>query len=135
MIDYHPLFLSSTVYHVYNHANGTDDFFREEDNYRFFLKKYIKYISPVVDTLAYCLMKNHFHLMVRVKDSKTFKTSKVFENLGGLEKTISKKVSQSFSTFLIPIPKRLIKNIIVLEVCLLQMSNVKPSPTIITSVA
>jgi len=111
MPDLHLPFLPSTVYHVYNHANGDDDLFREADNYRFFLEKYVKYISPIADTLAYCLMKNHFHLMVRIKDAGSFKTledsstssnktSKVFENLGGLveeEKAISKKVSQYFS--------------------------------------
>ncbi len=97
---YHQPFLPSKIYHVYNHANGDDNIFKEEDNYRFFLEKYVKYINPVADTLAYCLMKNHFHLMVRIKDIQSFKTSKVFEDLGGLEideKYISKKVSKSFS--------------------------------------
>lgn len=96
MTDYHPPFHASNVYHVYNHANGADDLFREADNYRFFLEKYTKYIIPIADTLAYCLMKNHFHLMIRIKDAKSFK---VFENLGGLdeEKAISKKISQCFS--------------------------------------
>ena len=26
-----------------------------------------EYVEPVADTFAYCLMKNHFHLLVRVK--------------------------------------------------------------------
>ncbi len=100
-------FLPSKTYHIYNHANGDDNIFREEDNYRFFLDKYVKYINPVADTFAYCLMKNHFHLMVRIKNVEYFrdyqpfnKTSKVFENLGGLkeeENAISKLVSKSFS--------------------------------------
>ncbi len=95
-----PPFLPGETYHVYNHANGDDNIFREEDNYRYFMEKYMKYMAPMVDTLAYCWMKNHFHLMVRVKDVKT---SKVFD-LGGLDveeqkKRISKKVSQGFSNF------------------------------------
>ncbi|MCK5280574.1 MAG: hypothetical protein KAI99_03770 [Cyclobacteriaceae bacterium] len=104
MHSYHPPFLTSTTYHIYNHANGDDNIFREQDNYRFFLEKYVKYINPVADTFAYCLMRNHFHLMVRIKDIQSFnissKTSKVFEDLGGLEfdeKDISNKVSKSFS--------------------------------------
>ncbi len=54
-------------YHIYNHANGSDLLFKEEKNYLFFLEKYTQYIVPVADTMAYCLMPNHFHLLVRIK--------------------------------------------------------------------
>ncbi len=30
-------------YHIYNHANGTENIFRVEENYRFFLRQYVKY--------------------------------------------------------------------------------------------
>jgi REP element-mobilizing transposase RayT len=91
MDKYHPPFRANTFYHVFNHANGNEDIFREEDNYRFFLEKYEKYISPVADTFAYCLMKNHFHLLVRVGGIE--QDLQDFQNLGGL----GNKVSQSFS--------------------------------------
>ncbi len=96
MNDLHPPFLPSMVYHVYNHANGDDDFFREEDTYRFFLEKYVKYISPIADTLAYCLMKNHFHLMVRVKDERFFRNYQPLKGLD-IEEGISKYISLQFS--------------------------------------
>lgn len=54
-------------YDIYNHANGTENIFREEENYLYFLKQYAKYLGDVVDTYAYCLMPNHFHLLVGVK--------------------------------------------------------------------
>lgn len=54
-------------YHIFNHANGFENVFREEENYRFFLEKYRLYISPVAETFAYCLMPNHFHLVVRIR--------------------------------------------------------------------
>ncbi len=72
MPNLHPPFLPDCTFHVYNHANGEEDIFREDDNYRYFLEKYQKYIVPVAATQAYCLMKNHFHLMVRVKDVEFF---------------------------------------------------------------
>lgn len=59
---------SGSYYHIYNHANGNEDLFREEKNYSYFLEKYSKYIDPIANTLAYCLMPNHFHLLVRIKD-------------------------------------------------------------------
>jgi putative transposase len=56
-----------TSYHIFNHANGFENVFREPENYRFFLEKYRKYISPIAETYAYCLMPNHFHLVVRIR--------------------------------------------------------------------
>jgi len=56
-----------TSYHIFNHANGFENVFREPENYRFFLEKYRFYISPVAETYAYCLMPNHFHLVVRMR--------------------------------------------------------------------
>ncbi|MDZ4757717.1 MAG: hypothetical protein SGJ10_06200 [Bacteroidota bacterium] len=41
--------------------------FCNERNYSFFLKQYDKYLTPLVDTYTYCLLGNHFHLMVRIK--------------------------------------------------------------------
>ncbi|HVA99303.1 MAG TPA: hypothetical protein VNG53_10445 [Bacteroidia bacterium] len=58
-------------YHIYNHSCGTDNLFRNEDNYRYFLKKYAEYLNPIFETFAYCLMPNHFHLLVKVKSEET----------------------------------------------------------------
>jgi REP element-mobilizing transposase RayT len=54
-------------YHVYNRGNNREDIFIDERNYRYFLELYAKYIEPVADTYAYCLLRNHFHLLVRIK--------------------------------------------------------------------
>lgn len=55
-------------YHIYNHGVGGRDLFRDANNHEHFLTLYDKYISPVADTYAWCLMKNHFHLLVRIKE-------------------------------------------------------------------
>jgi len=57
----------NTSYHIFNHANGFENIFKEPENYRFFLNKYRKYISPMAETYAYCLMPNHFHLVIRIR--------------------------------------------------------------------
>ena len=53
-------------YHIYNRGINRCDLFREDDNYEYFLRLYDKYISPVANTLAWVLMKNHFHLLVEI---------------------------------------------------------------------
>jgi hypothetical protein len=56
-----------TTYHIYNHANGFEGIFRTDENFGFFLRKYRQHISPIAETYAYCLMPNHFHLVVRIR--------------------------------------------------------------------
>ncbi|MBX2942780.1 MAG: hypothetical protein KF860_10565 [Cyclobacteriaceae bacterium] len=99
------------TYHLYTHANGFENLFRSDENYRYFLRRYDHFIPPVADTLAYCLMPNHIHLLVRIKTEeeiiKSFpQTSEVFiprqQDLGGLnsiEKRISKQFSNLFNSY------------------------------------
>ena len=54
-------------YHIFNHSNGFENIFTEDENYRFFLDKYKQYITPIAETYAYCLLPNHFHLVVRIR--------------------------------------------------------------------
>jgi REP element-mobilizing transposase RayT len=55
-------------YHIYNRGNNRENLFIEERNYRYFLRLYLKYIEPIAWTFAYCLLRNHFHFLVRIKD-------------------------------------------------------------------
>ncbi|REC53209.1 MULTISPECIES: transposase [Chryseobacterium] len=57
-----------SVYHVFSHVNGKELIFREETNYQFFLKQLDKYILPIADIYSYCLLPNHFHLLLRFKN-------------------------------------------------------------------
>jgi putative transposase len=54
-------------YHIYNRGNNREDLFRVHRNYEHFLRLYEKYIYPIADTYAWVLMKNHFHLLIRIK--------------------------------------------------------------------
>lgn len=71
-------------YHIYNRGNNGENIFIEERNYSYFLDLYAKYIEPIADTFAYVLLRNHFHLLVRIKDSTDLAD---FENLPGLNPT------------------------------------------------
>jgi putative transposase len=69
-------------YHIYNRGNNRENLFAEARNYAYFLDLYVRHIEPIAETFAYCLMKNHFHLLVRVKDSSDgVEPSRCFSNL------------------------------------------------------
>ena len=42
--------------------------FRTEANYKFFLKRMYFYLLPVIDLYSFCLLPNHFHLLIKVKN-------------------------------------------------------------------
>jgi hypothetical protein len=59
--------LCNTYYHIYNRGVNGENIFLEERNYDLFLKLFEKHIQPVTDLFAYCLLKNHFHLLIKTK--------------------------------------------------------------------
>ncbi len=61
-------FEKGNIYHIYNQGNNRQEIFFKHENYLFFLKKIQTHILPYADILAWCLMPNHFHLMVVVNE-------------------------------------------------------------------
>ncbi len=59
-------FYDGQIFHIYNQGNNREKIFYTEDNYDYFLKKIRTFVLPHADILAYCLMPNHFHLLVYV---------------------------------------------------------------------
>jgi putative transposase len=67
-------------YHLYNRGNNRQAIFFQQENYLYFLRGIKKYICPAAKMVAYCLMPTHYHMLVRVQESKTsefFKNSEV----------------------------------------------------------
>ena len=59
--------LYDTYYHIYNRGVNGEDIFVEGRNYDLFLRLFEHHLTPVADLFAYCLLRNHFHLSVRIK--------------------------------------------------------------------
>ncbi|WP_116124834.1 hypothetical protein [Lewinella sp. IMCC34183] len=53
------------IYHVYNQSINYETIFKEESNYHYFLEKVKKHLVPVADVLAFCLMPDHFHFLLK----------------------------------------------------------------------
>jgi putative transposase len=87
-------------YHIYNHAVGEECLFREPENYRFFLRKYSDYIHPLCQTYAWCLMPNHFHFLIKVREEECFfEIDPSLSLMDDRGEVISKLVMQNFSNF------------------------------------
>ena len=62
-------FISGNIYHVYNQGNNHQQIFLGDKDYQTFLNYTERLILPHCSILAYCLMPNHFHLMLQASTS------------------------------------------------------------------
>ena len=99
-------------YHVYNRGNNGENLFIDPDNYFYFLRLYVKYICSIADTFAYCLMKNHFHFLIKVmEDVQSKSISRAFSNLfNAYAKAFNKYSNRHGSLFERPFKRKLINS-------------------------
>lgn len=57
-------------YHIFNRGNNKENLFSGDRDYRHFLELYSYHIFPIADTFAYCLMRNHFHVLLKIKSEE-----------------------------------------------------------------
>jgi putative transposase len=95
-----------TYYHIYNRGNGKDVVFKDHDDYSFFLLRLRQNLAPdgheprmfrplpknSFSLVAYCLMPNHFHLLIR--QNQEIPTSKL---IGKLCTSYSKYFNQKYT--------------------------------------
>jgi len=86
-------------YHVYNRGNNSEKLFYNDDNYLFFLKRFKHYLSDYINVHAYCLMPNHFHFLISIKDDCK-------ENKGV---NVEKETDKGFNNFFISYAKAINK--------------------------
>lgn len=86
--------LHGNYYHIYNRGNNGINIFLETENYYHFLRLYAKYIDPIAETYAWCLLKNHFHILVRIKEK-----SEIIESNLTYSTTDKPKVIEPFRQF------------------------------------
>lgn len=100
--------LHGNYYHIYNRGNNSSAIFFEYENYYHFLRLYAKYIEPIAETYAWCLLKNHFHLLVRIKDKNEIVESELTYNTTEKPKVIEpyRQFSHLFNAYTQSINKR-----------------------------
>ncbi len=97
---YEPL-VEDSYFHIYNCGNNKENIFLEDKNYTYFLSLLKKYIVPTSNIMAYCLLKNHFHLLVKTRENiEEKKISQSFSNFfNSYSKSINKSYGRSGSLF------------------------------------
>jgi putative transposase len=126
MKNYKPIPLEKgNYYHIYNRGNNSGDVYFDAESYYHFLRLYDKYISPIADTYAWCLLKNHFHILVYLRLDNEIEFEKLeystIENLKDIEpskqfgflfnaytQAINKKFNRTGGLFEKPFERKLI---------------------------
>jgi putative transposase len=93
--------LPGYFYHIYNRGINGTDIFKAPENYKYFLTLYERYIAPIAHTYAWCLMGNHFHILVYIKDLGEVELSQLNYSTGVVPKEInaSKQFGHLFNAY------------------------------------
>ncbi|WP_343697418.1 hypothetical protein [Flavobacterium sp.] len=93
-------------YHIYNRGINGGEVFRNDENYLFFMKQFLKYLNSVCDLYAYCLMPNHFHFLIRIKSQNDLliffekvNNRSLKKGLHSIENLTSKQFSKFISSY------------------------------------
>jgi REP element-mobilizing transposase RayT len=81
-------------YHIFNRGINGAELFCSKENYRFFILKLKQHILPVAEVYCYCLLPNHFHLLVKIKSEEQILTT-----INKTNKSTQQIVFQKFSNF------------------------------------
>lgn len=93
---YYTKFESGRFYHVYNRTIDKKRMFINDGNYVFFLKKFSIYLNLLVEVYAYCLLDNHFHFLIRIKEN----------DASHLHDTVSKQFRLLFQSYALAFNKQ-----------------------------
>ena len=88
--------VAGNIYHLFNRGINGENIFKEKRNYYFFLDKYKEYCSDILETYAYSLLKNHFHLIVKVNENVSVSRR---DGKGVVELNASKQLSHFFNCY------------------------------------
>ncbi len=100
-------FIENHYYHIFNRGNNREPIFFNEANYYYFISLIAKYIAMVADIIAYCLLVNHFHLLIKTKPTTKEAISEQFRRLFiAYSQAVNKEQKRSGSLFRKPFKRK-----------------------------
>ena len=86
-------------YHIYNRGINRSNIFSNEENKKYFLQLYCKHLNNKISTFAYCLLQNHFHLVVRIEQEPKIVTQSFSNLFNAYAKAFNKAQNRTGSLF------------------------------------
>jgi putative transposase len=98
-------------YHIYNRGINGERLFHDAENYPYFLGLMVRHLTAVVEVYAYCLLGNHFHLLVRILEKSSKAAHQAFSNLfNSYAQSINKRYGRTGSLFERPFHRKQIES-------------------------
>jgi len=119
MQNYREIFKPGQYYHVYNRAVGSDKLFYLSKNYHYFFKIFKEGPGRFFEIIAFCLLPNHFHFIIKTKEkfpenpknlSEAFRIMTI-----SYSQAINKQEGRKGSLFMKPLKRKNIDNEIYLR--------------------
>jgi REP element-mobilizing transposase RayT len=86
-------------YHIYNRGINGCLIFENDENKNFFLKQLSKYLLGKISIFAYCLLDNHFHLVIQLKEEEKIVTQAFSNFFNSYVKAFNKDIDRTGSLF------------------------------------
>ncbi|MCJ7434455.1 MAG: hypothetical protein MUO77_13285 [Anaerolineales bacterium] len=66
-------------YHIFNRGNNRENVFIQERKYAYFMELWWKHTFQIVETYAFCLLRNHFHAVLFIRNKAELANLKLKE--------------------------------------------------------
>ena len=86
-------------YHIYNRGINGCLIFGNDENKNFFLKQFSKHLSEKISIFAFCLMDNHYHLVIRLNEDGKIVTQAFSNFFNSYAKAFNKENGRTGSLF------------------------------------
>lgn len=99
--------LPGKIFHIYNRGINGGTLFFNNCNYIYFIELCRKHILPVTKIYAWCLLQNHFHFLVQIKEENELTPGLNLTGSQNLSGFFSKKFSNLFNAYTKAVNKQL----------------------------
>jgi len=86
-------------YHIYNRGINGGELFFNHQNYLYFLKLIADKIKPVAQIYSYCLLKSHFHILVKINTEVLIRERFPEKSQTLITHIISQQFSNTFNSY------------------------------------
>jgi putative transposase len=90
---------TDNIYHIYNRGINGENIFATAENKSYFLKLLDKHLGNSISVLVFCLMDNHFHLLLKIEADGDIVTQNLSNLFNAYAKAFNKATNRTGSLF------------------------------------